>query len=61
MLVSSGAFAAQMVESLEASLSDSSGSNKKKQKRIPSADIKIIWANNRRMYSMHCSSFFYFT
>lgn len=48
MLVSSGAFAAQMVESLEASLTDSSGSNKKRHKRIPSADIKIIWANNRQ-------------
>ena len=55
MLVSSGAFAAQMVESLEASLTDSSGSNKKRHKRIPSADIKIIWANNRRMCDMHCS------
>lgn len=61
MLVSSGAFAAQMVESLEASLTDSSGSNKKRHKCIPSADIKIIWANNRRMCNMHCSKFFYFT
>lgn len=52
MLVTTGAFAAQMVESLEAETSetkDAMKDSKKKQcRKGPSRDIKLIWANNRR-------------
>ena len=55
MLVTQGTFAAQMVESLEADVAASDDamkdSKKKKHRKGPSRDIKLIWANNRRRCS----------
>ena len=55
MLVTQGTFAAQMVESLEADVAESNDaikdSKKKKHRKGPSRDIKLIWANNRRRYN----------
>ena len=55
MLVTQGTFAAQMVESLEADVAESNdatkASKKKKHRKGPLRDIKLIWANNRRRCS----------
>ena len=52
LVASTGAYAAQMVESVDAASSESQDamkdSKKKKHRNGPTRDIKLIWANNRR-------------
>lgn len=55
MLVTTRTFTAQLVESLDATLAESNemmkDSERNKQKKGLSRDIKLIWANNRRKFN----------
>lgn len=55
LVAGTGAYAAQMAESVDAALSESQDamkhSKKKKHRNGPTRDIKLIWANNRRKCS----------